>query len=251
MRFAALRGAGAGVNAKLMNIRSLTLAALTVALAYPVAAQKTKESLAKADDPAPVGLEVIPSPVSVDRTKPSPIGSAKDWVTNADYPLDAWRDGEDGVVSYRLEVDRAGKVTECRITGSTATARLNSETCRLLLERARFEPGHDANGQPLAGNYTGFMDWDRREPEFGSSSFTLKIGFTLDETGRSSNCRILERSGDVPADMQRSFEKDPCPASQSSIPVRDPDGRPVARDVVLTLTVESTPAASGGAQPGN
>lgn len=182
---------------------------------------------------------------------PAPIGNASDWVTNADYPLDAWRAGEAGEVFYELKVDRAGKVTGCTADEGSASARLKAETCRLLRERAQFEPARDKKGMAIASVYSGYAEWQRREAELGNGSFTLSIGFTLDERGQVTNCRIVESSGAVPAEMQRGFEREPCPSGRERIPAREPDGRPVARDVVLTFSVQSTPAAAGPAPAGN
>lgn len=220
-----------------MKTSTLLVAVLAAAHALPVHAQQAPEVAVPAVDAWP--------------SDPYPIGESSEWVTNADYPLDAWRNEEVGEVSYELKVDRAGQVTGCKVTESTATARLKAETCRLLRERARFEPARDKKGNAIASVYPGYVAWERREPEMGSSSFTIKIGFTLDERGGVRNCRIVERSGELPEGMQRSFEKEPCPRASPAIPVRDAEGRPVARDVVLTLSVESLPAAPAPAPQGN
>lgn len=221
-----------------MEIRPLLAAMTAAALAQPAHAQDIDE-------------EVVPM-VAEWPGGPVPIGSDSLWVTNADYPLDAWRNGEAGDVQYELKVDRAGKVTGCTAEEGTATARLKAETCRLLRERAQFEPARDEKGKAVASVYQGYASWQRREAELGNGSFTIRVGFTLDERGEVRNCRVIERSGAIPADMQRSFEKEPCPGKGTRIPVRDPDGRPVARDVVLTVSVDSTPAADAGpAQPGD
>lgn len=221
-----------------MEIRPLLAAVLAAALALPAHAQDIDE-------------EAVPM-VAEWPDEPTPIGNEALWVTNADYPLDAWRAGEAGEVFYELKVDRASKVTGCTADEGTASARLKAETCRLLRERAQFEPARNAKGVAIASVYSGYTEWQRREAELGNGSFTISVGFTLDERGEVRNCRVVERSGAIPADMQRSFEKEPCPGKGARIPVRDPDGRPVARDVVLTISVDSAPAAAAGpTQPGN
>lgn len=220
-----------------MEIRPLLAAMTAAALALPAHAQD-------------IDGEAIPM-VAQGPGEPAPIGNTSDWVTNADYPLDAWRAGEAGEVFYELKVDRAGKVTDCTAEDGSASARLKAETCRLLRERAQFEPARDEEGRAVTSVYSGYASW-KRESELGNGSFTIRIGYTLDERGEVRNCRVLERSGAIPAGMQRSFEKEPCPADRARIPARDPEGRPVARDIVLTVSVESTPAAAAGpAQPGN
>ncbi len=223
--------------------------ALLAAFCLPAFAQGQGES---ADRPVvpPAAAERPEYAVEPRRDIPTPIGSEYSWVTNADYPLDAWRNGEEGSVDYELDVDQAGKVTACRIAHSSGFPALDAQTCRLLIERARFEPAQDSRRKPIAGVFYGSIIWQRREPEFGSGSFTFKVGFTLDERGKTSNCRVIERSGDIPPDLMRKFEREPCPGSRDNAPARDADGRPVARDVIVTFGVETAPAASDPA-PGS
>jgi protein TonB len=185
-------------------------------------------------------------PLAPENMGPVPIGDEDGWVTNADYPLDAWRNGEEGTVIYELAVDSAGMVTGCVADNGSATATLKAETCRLLRQRAQFEPMRDYEGNPVASTFSGFVSWER-EPELGSGSFTIKVAFTIDERGAISNCRIIERSGKIAAKMAKSLERNPCPGSSTGVPVRDAQGLPVARDVVLTLMVESVPAATSTA----
>jgi protein TonB len=210
---------------------------MAVALALPAYAKEMKA----VSDPA----------VDAEPSDPAPIGNVSDWVTNADYPLDAWRNGEAGQVYYDLQVDRAGMITDCRADEGSATARLKAETCRLLRARAQFEPARNAKGVAMASVYSGYFNWERREPGLGSGSFMIRVGFTLDQRGKVRNCRVIERSGEIPAEVQRAFEKEPCPAGRSPVPIRDPDGQPVARDVVITMSVASTLAVAGGAPSGN
>lgn len=217
-----------------MKIRPLLSAAIGIALTLPAHAQKVQE---RPREPAPAVA------LLADQVGPEPIGSPYDWLSNADYPIESWRNREEGDVSYALSVDTTGGVTDCTAEGSASPA-LKAETCRLLRERARFEPATDRNGKAVSATYSGFHLWQRREPEFGNGSFTLKVAFTLDERGNVSNCRVIERAGQVSEDLERSFERKPCPVGRRGNPARDAEGRPVARDVVLTVSVESTPAAT-------
>jgi hypothetical protein len=170
------------------------------------------------------------------KDRPKPLTSWESWVTNADYPLESWRNGEEGLVQYDLAVDPTGKASDCTITYSTASPALNAETCRLLLERASFEPGVDKQDRPIASVYAGEVVWQKREPEY-SGTFTIKVTYTIDERGEQKDCRIVEQSGAVPASMQRSLQRRPCPSNPllAGIPYRDENGAPVAREVTVTL----------------
>lgn len=222
--------------------------ALLAALCLPAFAQEQNEG---ADRPVapPAAAERPDYAVEPARDRPIPIGSEYDWLTNADYPIEAWRNGEQGFLAYRLDVDSAGAVTGCRITQSEATPSLEAATCRLLRERARFAPAKDAKAKPVASAHSGYFTWERREPEFGNGSFNIKIAFTIDEQGKTTNCRVIDRSGVVPPDMLRTFERNPCPAGKGGVPARDAEGRPVAHDFILSFAVESSPAAAEGPPP--
>ena len=70
----------------------------------------------------------------------------------ADYPKDALSMGEQGIMRMRLIVSAEGTVESCTIIKATNTATLESPACKVM-ERARFEPALDAQGQPFRSFY--------------------------------------------------------------------------------------------------
>lgn len=70
----------------------------------------------------------------------------------ADYPSDALLMGEQGIMRMRLIVSAEGTVESCTIIKATNTAKLESPACKVM-ERARFEPALDAQGQPFRSFY--------------------------------------------------------------------------------------------------
>src|SRR3546814_9911859 len=78
-----------------------------------------------------------------------PAGNPGGWVTNDDYPADAMRQGHEGTSGFRLTYDATGRTTGCEITSPSGHAELDEATCRLLIERARFIPGRDAEGAQI------------------------------------------------------------------------------------------------------
>lgn len=60
----------------------------------------------------PVLLAAAPAPDSQDRATPD--GSPGAWLTDADYPLDAQRAEQEGVVAFELAIDVRGVPTRCR-----------------------------------------------------------------------------------------------------------------------------------------
>lgn len=125
------------------------------------AVEREKKRLAHiADDPF-----AGPSASGRDRlaANAAPRGSPGSWVTDADYPSQAQREGRAGVTGFRLNIGAEGRVTDCTVTSTSGSPDLDAATCRLLPRRARFTPGTDAAGVPIAGTYDGKIPW--RLPE--------------------------------------------------------------------------------------
>ncbi len=68
---------------------------------------------------------------------------------DSDYPRGLGEAGVTGRVGVRYLVGVDGRVGECRITGSSGSDVLDSTTCRLIVERFRFEPSRDGAGRPV------------------------------------------------------------------------------------------------------
>lgn len=67
-----------------------------------------------------------------------------------DYPRESLREGQQGEVRARVSVGADGKPQGCAVRYGSGWPSLDQATCRLLLERARFEPARDKAGQPMA-----------------------------------------------------------------------------------------------------
>src|SRR4051812_11480989 len=70
-------------------------------------------------------------------------------LSDADYPPEAIRKGEQGTVGFRLVVDRRGEVASCEITASSGSAVLDNTTCVIMTSRLHFTPAADAKGRPV------------------------------------------------------------------------------------------------------
>lgn len=227
-----------------MTNRFWPLAVLSFAITIPAGAQETP---VRPDIPENRRIFAPALPGYRGKAAPQPVGSWEDWVSNADYPLDAWRKREAGLVQYDIAVDAQGKAAGCTITYSTATPELEAQTCRSLLERARFKPAEDKDGTPRPSVYPGEFMWEVREPEF-SVPFTVKVAYTIDERGKQSDCRIVERSEKLPPNMERNLSRRPCPGNYASlgVPYRDAEGRPIAREVTVTYVITLGPPPPQG-----
>lgn len=105
-----------------------------------------------------------PSPMpSFEPVAAKPRNDPSRWLTNADYRPSWSRQELTGLAKFRLEIAANGKVSDCRVIGSTGHSQLDEATCNLVSRRARFEPARGANGEPVAGSYTGSVLWELPE----------------------------------------------------------------------------------------
>jgi len=137
----------------------------------------TPPPIVKTNTPPPPQIVQVnrpppPTPVQVDKPVPpppppppaiakkgGPKGNPGNWVTNDDYPASAVRASESGTTGFRLTYDATGKVTNCDVTGSSGSPRLDQEACKLLLRRARFNPNVDTAGNKTGGTYSNRFKW--------------------------------------------------------------------------------------------
>ncbi len=132
-----------------------------VVVTPPPPVQITRPTIA----PPPPAPRPSPPPPAPPPPPPSqaqaaqPRGNPGRWVTNADYPSASIRNEEQGTASFTLTIGTNGRVTNCQITSSTGYSRLDSETCRQLTRRARFEPALDSAGNPTTGTYSSSIRW--------------------------------------------------------------------------------------------
>jgi protein TonB len=81
------------------------------------------------------------------------------YVSNADYPDGALRNNEQGTTRFRLSVGSDGRVTGCTVLGSSGSSALDSATCRLMKNRARFTPARDSSGKPTVDSVASAIRW--------------------------------------------------------------------------------------------
>ncbi|HET9640484.1 MAG TPA: energy transducer TonB [Allosphingosinicella sp.] len=86
--------------------------------------------------------------------------NAQSWdVLFSEYPPRALAAGQQGMVGYKVTLDREGYATECEVTRPSGHAVLDEETCRLILNRATFKGMRDSNGRRVATVSEGIVNW--------------------------------------------------------------------------------------------
>lgn len=157
-----------------------------------------------------------------------PIGNPGEWVATDDYPESALSAERTGITGFRVQVDTAGQVSNCEIAESSGHNDLDSATCALVSERARFKPALDQGGKAVSGTYTNRVRWQVPKipiplPTSGSHTFV----FTIETDGTVSDCK---QTGSHLSDL------DLCASTPTyTVPV-DKSGKAVRKKVIYTST---------------
>jgi len=116
-------------------------------------------------DPGPIALPprepAITPPVEKARTVEPARAKANlaSYVSDEDYPPNAARNEEQGTTRFRLSVGTDGKVKDCTVTGSSGSSALDSTTCRLMKQRAKFTPARNNRNEPTSDTVSNAIRW--------------------------------------------------------------------------------------------
>ncbi|HYJ83746.1 MAG TPA: TonB family protein [Allosphingosinicella sp.] len=120
-------------------------------------------------EPGPVAQsEPAPLPVPLPRADPPPIREIKparakanlaSYVSDADYPSAAARNEEQGTTRFKLAVGPDGRVKDCTVTSSSGSSALDSTTCKLMRQRAKFQPATGRDGKPTSDTFASAIRW--------------------------------------------------------------------------------------------
>ncbi|MES2444625.1 MAG: energy transducer TonB [Pseudomonadota bacterium] len=169
-------------------------------------------------DPAPRGATTMlsvttrpPGPPTADglplRYTGTPLSprSPGSWVVSDDYPASALRAEQSGTVNFRLEVDGAGRVTACEVTGSSGSQILDTTTCSLMRRRARFVPARGPTGEPVASSYASRMRWEiPTDPVAPAVAWASELRLTIGADGEPGACSYQVYGQD------QGYEPSPC-----------------------------------------
>jgi TonB family protein len=76
-----------------------------------------------------------------------------------DYPGISVRKGESGTVGVVLLIDEGGKVADCMVTETSGHAALDTQTCAVVMRRAKYTPAIGEDGKPAKGADTARIRW--------------------------------------------------------------------------------------------
>lgn len=112
----------------------------------------------------------------------APATNPGSWVTNDDYPVSAMREEREGTTGFKLTIGADGLPTGCDVIFSSGYGDLDTTTCQLIVQRARFTPGRNARGEAVGGTYSNRIRW--QIPGKGTYP-TGAAGFALDPVQES------------------------------------------------------------------
>ncbi|HET6942294.1 MAG TPA: energy transducer TonB [Sphingomicrobium sp.] len=90
-------------------------------------------------------------------------GSLRGIFTSADYPREAVLAQFAGSSRVLLLIDEAGNVKDCTVLETSGMAVLDSRTCGVITQRAKFTPAVGADGKPMKDSYVQRIDWTVRK----------------------------------------------------------------------------------------
>lgn len=96
--------------------------------------------------------------------RPRHLGKPSTWLRSKDYPSTALRMGKTASIQFRLMIDQTGTPSACKVQSATQSPEFIDLTCKLLMQRARFSPALDAQGQMVPSYYTNTVNWIIRRP---------------------------------------------------------------------------------------
>ena len=164
----------------------------------------------------------------------APLGNPGNWVTTEDYPSRALRYEEQGVVGFLLTIGTDGVPLSCKVTQTSNFEALDTQTCNLLMERARFRPAADAFGRAAEGTYRSSVRWTIPEDaptEIGPAE--MFVSFEIGPDGLAKNCKVEKAEGTLPFPAN-----EPCgPKGRFAVPVGK-DGKPIMRRVKMRVVIE-------------
>jgi len=168
---------------------------------------------------------------------PRPAGHPGDWASDNDYPQAALRDHAEGIVGFVLTVGADGVPTQCEVSASSGNADLDTTTCSLMMQRARFNPATDANGRATSGTYANHVRWQM--PDDGLWSLPpageVRLDYDVAADGTVSNCK-LTATGELAKSLAKDEQAARCAQLGPFAPLTDNARKPVKRHMTTTQT---------------
>jgi len=81
---------------------------------------------------------------------PIPINNPSKWLNTNDYPHLQLRQGNIGIIQFRLSISENGEPLNCNIQRAIGDEAFEKSVCKNVMKKAKFHPALDKDGQPMA-----------------------------------------------------------------------------------------------------
>lgn len=113
-----------------------------------------------------------------------------------DYPVEALRRDEEGLVIAQVEVTSQGRVGGCTIVQSSGSQALDNGTCAIVTRRARYKPARDEAGQAVADHDRVRIKWQLPRDPYRASIESFEVRYRAD--GKLDGCQNKTKDEDQP-----------------------------------------------------
>ena len=91
--------------------------------------------------------------------KTPPVGNLSGLIRADDYPGVAVDEMKSGQVSFIVLINEQGRVADCAVVESSTVAALDSQSCVIVSERARFKPAIGIDEKPAKSTHKQRITW--------------------------------------------------------------------------------------------
>lgn len=130
---------------------------------------------------------------------PIPTGNPGEWATTIDYPPAAMFNRQEGIVAFKLVVNNDGTPSQCTIVESSGHPVLDTKTCELMMDRARFAAAGD-EGYTVKNTYQNRVSWNLPPIDFDLNALSSKtdgfcgFGLSLNGPGPTKISLVQDRN---------------------------------------------------------
>lgn len=116
--------------------------------------------------------------------------------TQDDYPVEALRRDEEGLVIAQVDVTADGRVGGCTVVQSSGSQALDSGTCSILTRRARYRPARNQAGQAVADHERVRIKWLLPRDPYQATIESMEVRYRAD--GKLDGCTNRTEDKDQP-----------------------------------------------------
>ncbi|WP_374942544.1 energy transducer TonB [Sphingomonas sp.] len=119
-----------------------------------------------------------------------------DRIQFANYPRDALRRGEEGVVGISVTTDKQGRLRDCVVSVSSGFPTLDRASCDFLIDHARMRPYLAPNGGGIVRHQQGRVVW--KLPPGGPRAVAVPAAANNTAAlGEKKICRVQTKTGSL------------------------------------------------------